>query len=44
MKDDYLIEVNNLKVYFPLKDKTVKAVDEVSCNIKKCETLAVVGE
>ena len=44
MKDDYLIEVNNLKVYFPLKDNTVKAVDDVSWNIKKGETLAVVGE
>ena len=44
MKNDYLIEVNNLKVYFPLKDNTVKAVDDVSWNIKKGETLAVVGE
>ena len=44
MNDDYLIEVNNLKVYFPLKDNTVKAVDDVSWNIKKGETLAVVGE
>ena len=44
MNKDYLIEVNNLRVHFELKDNTVKAVDDVSWNIKKGETLAVVME
>ncbi|WPZ35804.1 dipeptide ABC transporter ATP-binding protein [Thalassobaculum sp. OXR-137] len=39
-----LIEVNDLKVHFPLEDRTVKAVDGVSWHIDKGETLAVVGE
>ena len=38
-----LIEVDDLRVRFPLEDKTVKAVDGVSWHIDKGETLAVVG-
>jgi oligopeptide/dipeptide ABC transporter ATP-binding protein len=48
---DVLIEVQNLKKYFPIKkgvfSKTigyVKAVDDVSFSIKKGETLGLVGE
>lgn len=46
--DNNLIEINNLKKYFPIKSgfKTlnVKAVDDVSLFIKKGETLGLVGE
>ena len=46
---DYLVEVNNLKQYFPIKagmGKTIplKAVDGVSFAIKPGETLGLVGE
>ncbi|WP_129409627.1 ABC transporter ATP-binding protein [Marinitoga lauensis] len=53
--NDVLIEVKNLKKYFPLKrsisefltrkeQKFVKAVDDISFTIKKGETLGLVGE
>jgi peptide/nickel transport system ATP-binding protein len=48
---DYLLEVNNLKTYYPVKGGffrrtigNVKAVDDVSFAIKKGETLGLVGE
>lgn len=49
MSSEYLVEVNDLKEYFPVKTgfmKTVplKAVDGVSFNIKAGETLGLVGE
>lgn len=50
-KNDYLLEVKNLKKYFPIKKglfgnqiQNVKAVDDVSFNLKKGETLGLVGE
>ncbi len=48
-KSDYLVEVKDLKEYFPVKTgwgKTIplKAVDGVSFNIKEGETLGLVGE
>ena len=48
-KSDYLVEVKDLKEYFPVKTgflKTIplKAVDGVSFNIKPGETLGLVGE
>ena len=43
---EVLINVENLKKYFPTSDKTkvVKAVDDISFQIFKGETLGVVGE
>ena len=45
----YLVEVKNLKQYFPIttgfmKSTMLKAVDDVSFSIKKGETLGLVGE
>lgn len=39
-----LIEVKNLKKYFPTKKGLLHAVEDVSFNIKKGETLGLVGE
>lgn len=51
MDNMYVLEVNNLKKYFPVKTgifkKTtgyVKAVDDISFRVKRKETLALVGE
>ena len=47
--DDILLEVKNLKKYFPvrtgiMKKTDLKAVDDVSFYIKRGETLGIVGE
>lgn len=39
-----LVEFKNLKTYFHTSEGIVKAVDDVSFNIKKGETVCVVGE
>ena len=46
--NDYLLKVDHLKQYFPVRDgfkkMTLKAVDDVSFAIKPGETLGLVGE
>ena len=47
--EKYLVEVRNLKQYFPIatgfmKTTPLKAVDDVSFNIRRGETLGLVGE
>src|SRR5713101_653455 len=52
MRADSLMQVNNLKMYFPItqgiifqrKVGDIKAVDGLSFDIKKGETLGLVGE
>jgi peptide/nickel transport system ATP-binding protein len=44
MKDNVLLEVNNLKTYFYLNEGVVKAVDGVSFKIEKGKVFGVVGE
>ncbi|MFA1820104.1 ABC transporter ATP-binding protein [Virgibacillus oceani] len=48
---DYLLEIKNLKVHFPLETsfmgktiQSLKAVDTVDLHVKKGETLGIVGE
>lgn len=42
--DNTLLQVNNLKKYFPTPHGLIYAVDNVSFNINKGDTLGVVGE
>ncbi len=44
MDANCVVDVQDLRVYFPLEDTTVKAVDGISFHINKGETVAVVGE
>ncbi len=50
-ENDYLLEVNHLKKYFPIKSSffkmtvgNVKAVDDISFKIKRGTTMGLVGE
>ena len=48
-EDDYILEVKNLKMYFPIatsvfKTVPLKAVDNVSFKMRRGETLGLVGE
>jgi len=44
--DTNILEIKNLKIYYPTKTKNLflKAVDDISFNLKKGETLGIVGE
>lgn len=48
MKDNPLIKVENIKKYFPFKEgfktRYIKAIDDISFDIYKGETLGLVGE
>jgi len=44
MSSDFLLNVSNLKTYFYLPDRIIKAVDGISFSIKKGEILGIVGE
>ena len=51
MPNEYVLEVKNLKQYYPIKGGVfqrkigeVKAVDDISFNVKKGETVGLVGE
>jgi len=44
MTEEPIIQVKHLKKYFPSKGNTLKAVDDVSFEIKAGETLGLVGE
>lgn len=44
MQNDVLISVRNLKKYFPTKEGILHAVDDISFDINRGETLGLVGE
>jgi peptide/nickel transport system ATP-binding protein len=44
LDDDLILEIKNLRVYFPLEEGMLKAVNGVSLEIRKNRTLGVVGE
>jgi glutathione transport system ATP-binding protein len=44
LAEDRLVEVQDLRVHFPVEDGAIKAVDGVSWHIGRGETLALVGE
>lgn len=44
MDNDNLLEIQNLRTYFDVRDHEARAVDNVSLTIGRGETLGLVGE
>lgn len=42
--EDYILQVKNLKTYFKLDAGMLKAVDDVTFNLKRNETIGIIGE
>lgn len=42
--EDYVLQVKNLKTYFYMDNGTLKAVDDVSFNLRRDETIGIIGE
>lgn len=42
--EDYILQVKNLKTYFYMDNGTLKAVDDVSFNLRRDETIGIIGE
>src|SRR5688572_26093024 len=42
--NDLILDIKNLRVYFPLDEGVLKAVDGASLSIRKNRTLGIVGE
>ena len=44
VNDEYVLQVEDLTVYYELEEDTVKAVNNISFSLKKGETIGLVGE
>lgn len=42
--EDYILQVKNLQTYFHMDNGTLKAVDDVTFNLKRRETIGIIGE
>lgn len=42
--EDYILQVKNLQTYFNMDNGTLKAVDDVTFNLKRRETIGIIGE
>lgn len=42
--EDYILQVKNLQTYFKMDGGTLKAVDDVTFNLKRKQTIGIIGE